>query len=612
MGIPSFWSRLTAAGYADSAKIIGRPGAQCHAHAIIDAPALAYGILRLLQTDQIHDANIAGRSPAPPYTECALRAIQWLDTLETHGFIIDGIFFDGALPASKRDTRIQRLTKCAHDLENCRRRLDHMPKGRSSEAELRGIGRAQACIAPPFLVQAVQEALLDGKYGDVTFCCPGEADDFCVAAARAACHAHPNESVAIFTSDSDLAVFDSGQQTRIVLLNTFELGVDTTGAFAAATQYWPWDIARKLEVSNLIPLAWFMSQNPRDTVPKIVCANLISDGAYLQDSSYHDFAKLYAADVTHTLLDLQSRKSRRQLLLGLDARVAELVHQTTEQTGLTSTSELEIFLPFLLEDSSRASAWRIGSNIRDAAYSILLKSCDRSDTAVLEFKRSSNGISARKSANVHHSAPSNMLDATHKRLKSPLTSISSRTTAERWRFAIMQSMLADFEAEGMSFPLPAELLAVVTGEASTQWHVVHLSAQYQAAFYSLRMLLQIMRYVKQTEDSGPSEDMYTSQDIFRLPLEVLEGMPGISDFFQPSSVTNKDWVPDIEGFLQALDPAWVSPRTEAKRKRKKAKHKQPSALEARSKKVKAQIASSGDQGRGSTLASNPFAALLHE
>ena len=89
MGIPGFFSRMTAAGYADTTKEIGRRGGRGQAHAIIDGPAFAYHVLRIAE-NRANSHGLAGTwiGSAASYAECGLAVVQWLGELEEFGFVV--------------------------------------------------------------------------------------------------------------------------------------------------------------------------------------------------------------------------------------------------------------------------------------------------------------------------------------------------------------------------------------------------------------------------------------------------------------------------------------------------------------------------------------------
>ncbi|KAK0335562.1 hypothetical protein LTR91_007244 [Friedmanniomyces endolithicus] len=613
MGIPGFFSRMTAAGYADTTKEIGRRGGRRQAHAIIDGPAFAYHVLRIAE-NRANSHGLAGTwiGSAASYADCGLAAVQWLGELEDFGFVVDTIFFDGALPASKRATRIKRLTGLAVDVDLYRRRHEKLLLSRASDGELAEFRRTQKDLVPPFLVQAVQEALLSSRFKDVVYCCPGEADEFCVAAARKACMIHPDERVAIFTNDSDLAVFDSGKQTKIVLLNTYEICMDDTSEFTTATVFWPSRIAAKIGCPDLIELAFYLYQNPSDSVAKLV--SWIEPGKLPRDRAFRKFSDLYQAAVDDKLVVLQRKQSERQLLLGLDARISELVDQVKTRTPLKNgSSDFDIFLPFLVDDSSKASAWRIGSFVRDVAYKILLDA-GGCQNAVVEHKRAGNGISTRKATSVGDPK----LQSELLRLSTFFTIGSSWelpcTAVERWRFAIIKLVVGDFMREEIWLPSPEELILALRGYECTYWTHVQLSAYFQSMYYSIRMLLQVMRYVDRTTGFDKNDRLPKAKKPFKLLLETLDGMPCMANFFRPNPgmekvVSKAEWTARLDGCLQVVERLWKSQQSKADQKKPK-KSKKIYDKETGAKKLKRMA--TVDEQEEDRLAGNPFAALARE
>ncbi|KAK1041374.1 hypothetical protein LTR33_015695, partial [Friedmanniomyces endolithicus] len=467
-------------------------------------------------------------------------------------------------------------------------------------------------LVPPFLVQAVQEALLSSRFKDVVYCCPGEGDEFCVAAARKACMIHPDERVAIFTNDSDLAVFDSGKQTKIVLLNTYEICMDDTSEFTTATVFWPSRIAAKIGCPDLIELAFYLYQNPSDSVAKLV--SWIEPGKLPRDRAFRKFSDLYQAAVDDKLVVLQRKQSERQLLLGLDARISELVDQVKTRTPLKNgSSDFDIFLPFLVDDSSKASAWRIGSFVRDVAYKILLDA-GGCQNAVVEHKRAGNGISTRKATSVGDPK----LQSELLRLSTFFTIGSSWelpcTAVERWRFAIIKLVVGDFMREEIWLPSPEELILALRGYECTYWTHVQLSAYFQSMYYSIRMLLQVMRYVDRTTGFDKNDRLPKAKKPFKLLLETLDGMPCMANFFRPNPgmekvVSKAEWTARLDGCLQVVERLWKSQQSKADQKKPK-KSKKIYDKETGAKKLKRMA--TVDEQEEDRLAGNPFAALARE
>lgn len=81
----------------------------------------------------------------------------------------EAIFFDGALPPSKKDVRIERLQAYIARLQAFKQ--NSAASLSSTSPELR-----KSLPPPPFVVFAVVEELLCSSYQAVTHLVPGEAD----------------------------------------------------------------------------------------------------------------------------------------------------------------------------------------------------------------------------------------------------------------------------------------------------------------------------------------------------------------------------------------------------------------------------------------------------
>ncbi|KAK5718583.1 hypothetical protein LTR15_008314 [Elasticomyces elasticus] len=512
MGITKFFSRMEAAGYTRIVDNIGWRGDDFHTSAVIDGPSFAFHIFRTCNKSiDERSEDIIGSSVS--YTDCAAAAVTFLETLEDHGIIIDSVFFDGALPAWKRQTRRERLQNFARSLDTYRKQQDKQTK-----SQLASVEPLQSGLVPPFLVQAVQEAILDSRFKDLVYSVPGEADEYCVTAAKKANLTHVEKKVAIFTSDSDLAVYESGRQTHIMLFDDYyQIQPDALGSVIKATTLWPSAIARKIWRDNLHELAYYMAAYKDQSVARLI-ATKIGPGKSPPVDEYRSFTEHFTAKVADSLSLLQGDEAERQSLLGLDARVAELVHQAKTKTGLASPDEFEIFLPFVIEDSSKRSAWRVGSGIRQAAYTILLKHLDCSATQIREFKRSGVASGSLKVSGMDDSALQMGLDALYEYFDEDTRRAASgdESAVESWRTVIVRLMLADMD----DLPQPAELVDLIDGTLCTDWQMVHLSAHYQTTFYSVRLLHQVMRYCHR---DGRKPKL----------LVRLDGMPGIAAFFEP-------------------------------------------------------------------------------
>ncbi|KAI7241907.1 hypothetical protein KC330_g366 [Hortaea werneckii] len=527
------------------------------------------------------------------------------------------IFFDGALPVSKRDVRLQRLAAYAAKLTVYKRIYDGklLIAGAQDVWNIPELRRARNDLAPPpFLVSAVLEGLLKTTcdFREKVFVVPDEADRFCVAAARASLSAgQDNIGVAILANDSDLFVFDAGERTRVIPLNDLAVREHDEATSLSGCEVWPAQLARGLELPNLIELAWHMQQH--STLSMRECRARLNTEQKLSNDELMAFAAQYQlTDQPHILEKLQRDNEERLLFASLDARIAEVIQQVIPvqaDSSSASSGEVDMFLPFLFEDPGKTSAWRIGASVRKLSYEVLLCAAGRNKTAVVEYKRAAEHVSAIRLQDWELETLSARLtecgaairgcrDASYGQER------SDGSDRSHWLRLIAQMLMSDFAQEGWSFPAPRDLVDVLLSKQCRSWALLHLSAQYQAMFYSLRMLNQILAYTQKAfgnelEEKGFRQGLSES-------MNQLADMPKIEVLLEPTSTTRKDedrWSMVVESILSALNPDWRPPQEQErrpngkKRRRKETDRKDKRATgERQSKEHK-------------LLATNPFAAL---
>ncbi|RMZ07786.1 hypothetical protein D0862_04165 [Hortaea werneckii] len=612
MGIPRLLTRLKDAGVAPF-KELGRSDQAPHTIAIIDGPSFAHYVLYTLQ---IRPQTRYGLEPNITYAQCAAEAVRLLRMLEEHGFKIAEIFFDGALPASKRDVRLQRLAAYAAKLTIYKRIYDDklLIAGAQDVWNIPELRRARNDLAPPpFLVSAVLEGLLETTcdFREKVFVVPDEADRYCVAAARASLSTSQNDmGVAIFANDSDLFVFDAGERTRVIPLNDLAVREHDEATSLSGCEIWPAQLAKSLELPNLIELAWHMEQH--STLSMRECRARMNAEQKLSNDEFTVFAAQYQlTDQPHILEKLQHDDEERILFASLDARIAELIQQVipVQADSPANTDEVDMFLPFLFEDPARTSAWRIGSSVRKLSYEVLLHAAGRNKTTVVEYKRAAEHVSASRLQDWEpETLPTRLIECGAAIRGYGDTSFgqerSDRSDRNRWLRLIAQMLMSDFAHEGWSFPAPRDLVSVVLGKPCRFWTLLHLSAQYQAMFYSLRMLNQILAYIQKAfgnelEDKGFKQGLLES-------IDQLADMPKIEVLLEPTLTTREDedrWSMVVESILSALDPDWRPP--EEQEKRPNGKKRRRREIDRKDKRATGERQSKEHK----LLATNPFAAL---
>lgn len=513
----------------------------------------------------------------------------WMYTYLTTQFSRDSILFDGALPASKKDVRIDRLQSYIARLKAFKKTSSSALSSSSSSYSMMmtttmttGGSARKSLPPPPFLVFAVVEELVRSKYANVTFVVPGEADPFCVVAAAEAAAAQAMISgvqeaaspITIFSDDSDLIVFEAGAQTRIVPfrdLTVTEMGETTTTRRTTILQgyeYRPAEILRreKCHLSSLIKPAFFMSLdlfcNLGQALQLTAAAAADSSGGGLLDDreDYQIFAQqFHTSKEVQELAEIRSNAILKNSLASRDSRVSELVHQVQLQARGEMTGPMRVYLPFISDDPARSTAWNVGKEIRVLAYSIVLllqhvrqqqqqqqQQQEHDFFNIQEYRRTGARISAVLLELMSGSgSDTEGIISTSARLASCLQNgldtakgMNLQQEADAWRFVVMQHLLTHLHHEGLTLPSIEDAVQVVlqgTGTGSREeckerkWQMVHLDAQYQAAYYSFRMLQQLLAVTADTAVNHDEED--DDDDDFTNLRGILQSLPRISTFF---------------------------------------------------------------------------------
>jgi hypothetical protein len=364
------------------------------------------------------------------------------------------VLFDGALPEEKEPERLMRTEQNNKRIKQLRASYD---------TTVCPVPTYLSSTSYAFLAPSLREALAASPYASRTRIVPGEADDSCALYAK-----NLPKSI-IFTSDTDLLLFDYHAETLVVL---FQDAASPTGLKAHA----PHQIAEKLRLKRLVPLAYAIQQRSSEGMDDLVrdARNLDSDSPL-----YMEFSRRYTADVI-TPMYLERHPDLQLSLQELDVRVSEVVHE-----AMLGSNGLPVYLPLLVEDPNQASAWNMGQDLRTLAYSLVAPTSSK----VREYRRKAQGIS-----------PQDI---------SPFSATDMDAPAKEWEERV-GAVLKWGEAKNISRPLLWSLLAlslvvgelntppslalisrVLNGDFDNTWGFVQLAARMQAALYSLRMLKQV-------------------------------------------------------------------------------------------------------------------------
>ena len=380
----------------------------------------------------------------------------------------------------------------------------------------------------PFLVPAVIDALATSRHADRFEIVPGEADAFCADAVR-------RFGGTVLTSDSDLLVHDLGERGSGACFSQLEWhGLAGTGGrvlkgFGSS----PREIADRLGLDSLgqgwglVRVAFEIQSEPSKTLCAAVKEAKKPLGSVRRSSEFEKFSAEYSG--TGAALDSHLTSSLGdkgyQASFAMDPRISELVLQSM----MPREQEAHVYLPFLIEDPQRVSAWAASSELRRLAYSFLLNSgsCTR---VVREYSRKGLCI-ASPIVNVFESFQCETEANKFKELVDYLRSrLPTVTGSAFWRVFAVALVLSWYSITQRRLPSHDTVMRVLVWmeSGSTSWEVIHLSAQYQGAIYSIRLMKQILNHL--VFDNTAKDKIYRTQ-----LLNVLNDLPPLNALL-PSSV----------------------------------------------------------------------------
>jgi hypothetical protein len=369
--------------------------------------------------------------------------------------------------------------------------------------------------AAPFLVPAVLDALRKSTYASITEVVPGEAEAFCARRVR--------ESGGIaLTSDSDMLVYGLDPGGAVAFFN--QLGCRSLVACEVLETplYRTDEIAKRLGLEGLQRLAFEVEQDHCLTIHSAIRLAQQPSGnpAALADFQ-SEYDSLTTANPSATLSNSLAASSSV-----LDPRLSELV---LSASSLPAPDMLPCYLPFLIDDPSRSSAWTPSLWIWQLLYSILPFAfpLNRDNCIVHEYTRkghrvASSEISLLSESNISDQAKQ-LSNAIRER---PVANSVSILWTHWWLFAL--SVIATWNTDsGKTPPPPSTMMRVCKGADSGKvllWEDVHLTAQIQGVLYSLRMLKQLLLYL-------------SAEKVAVLPTALLE-LKGVVE-----------QLPDLDGLM---------------------------------------------------------------
>jgi len=454
------------------------------------------------------------------------------------------IYFDGYLPRQKRPERVQRLLHSSRDLIKYHSAfITGVPRASSSKADDDTTvvdlfphswpGESRPKPPPPaFLVPAIIDALCASEsYARLVYLVPGEADGFCAERAR-----REGEPVVILTSDSDLLVHPLGDNQAACVIFFGDVDADLEGKKLLAPVYRPAELCKRLGLCSrgeergdgLSRLSFELSRDPYLTLGQAVekCKRKGDDETLQKE--YEAFVQSYLTPEIGTGFREQGLGYNEPRL---DPRVSELVHQVLQRASREGQNEesdgehyrnVEMFLPLLLDSTSRTSAWEGSRDVRRLAYAVLQLLTTRPISMVHEMRRMQRASSGT-AIEVPPQAKVSELTSTLLNLMSKIQQSVGRTKVVWLVLGFFYDICLTVD-RGRGFPLGLELLSQEkSGKLNeTSWEFVHFLAEVQATCYSLRMLSQMLGFVASRVKKLPKQ-------LTRLS-RLLEALPSLPEF----------------------------------------------------------------------------------
>ncbi|KAH8689790.1 XPG domain containing-domain-containing protein [Talaromyces proteolyticus] len=549
MGIPKLSHHL--ASLSESATLGGQhESSEGFKSVVIDGPALVYHVYSTLISRINPRVGVIDRQPT--CNEVSVAVMMYLVLLKVVNVDVRKIYFDGALPLHKRDTRLSRLERSRKQLEGaCKTtRKGHGLVLGNRACSIRPGDLFQGPKFPgnrsplpenAFMVSAVIEDLMsrwnlveirsnlpenladivtyDSDYPWLDICeiVPGEADFACAALTSR------EHGLAILTSDSDLVVFNLGPSSTVIFLNTiyteYWCDEDPSRSIIRAMHICPASISNRLGIHSLPYLAHELNVDSRAGLGELIRrAKRAYESTHL-DSTYVEFMRQYDLRAfTHNLFNAS-------FLQGFDVRLSELFAQIV-WSGEFLDQLPRIYLPFLQEDHSRRCGWAEGSRIRRLAYSLIdkNKTLDAQYPSITECTRRGTRFCFDEvtlySREVIKLEVHRLLDG-YKHIQN--NHPESRGSPLFWRIYALAEIYSNTEENHTYWPDKRDLGRFLGFEKTYDnvgWEEIHALAQTQSVLYSLRILFQIIRIIP--HNNGAVSQLYDC--LSTLPsLRILMG-----------------------------------------------------------------------------------------
>ncbi|RDA85157.1 hypothetical protein CP532_1545 [Ophiocordyceps camponoti-leonardi (nom. inval.)] len=524
MGIPHLTNTLQNCGYHHVLQ---------DQTVVIDGPALAFHILHICRVNGAFQ---------PSNRLIAQSTLKWLDELVHQGVTIEAIYFDGHLPPSKRTVRMERLMKNTAQLsrlfsghpEGCpRKHVACDDRRQLADYFSNDAPDFKPALDPGFFVPAIVDSLRQSsRYKNLTSVVPDEADAYCAA------HVASRGGL-ILTSDSDLLVYEL-KGANVAFFRDLSRDSDSNITCSLLS---PTHICEKLGLpasEGLLRLAYEQKRAPHATLPELVnaCSRAIAN-----EYDYRNFSEQYHLLPEHSLphpLDDGSSTA-------LDPRISEFVVQLGSRPSTKrniNDDALIMYLPILMENPQRGSAWEQTMPLRQLAYSLLFSTVPELVTSVSEHRRIQDvSQRGRRVETISLSEAGEFIDEIMD-IMDCMKEIACSHEVSHWHLICMAVEANDCrkrDKQSLTWQVfqQQHQPGIIDG-SRISWDTVHFSAHLQAALYSFRLLFQLLSFVLKGSNGSnlPPIAEHLWSELLLLP--PLSRFPDISDAMRFLLLPEKD------------------------------------------------------------------------
>lgn len=440
-------------------------------------------------------------------SRCKLDLILWLPGINyilIQSSFSKHIFFDGGLPTNKTGIRKSRLEANLKQLVISHRTSPNGFNVSRASALSPPVSASQlfdsTCCsqlstkvlpASPFLIPAILDSLSGSLYAAITSVVLGEADIFCARAVS-------EWGGIILTNDSDLLVYKLGKQGGVVFLDQIEFRevhgtsrrCDTFQAFVNKTS----EISSRLGFDDIRSVAFEIALDTHASFAVAINRAQLREDETSDRNSLQSFFDEY--DIRPSNLESYQRTDMALATgrfngLFLDARNSELIISGS------------MYLPFLIDDPSKTSAWNVSRQLRLFAYSCLALGIDKFPKTIFEHGKRGARIVGNQVQTLSCEDTVAFAKMLIENVESFEDSVTGLYKQHFWRLFAAHSVYKWYLDEGKSLPSESSLMAAyagITAGDKLTWFDIHISAQLQAFLYTLRALKQFLNYLNVKAD----------------------------------------------------------------------------------------------------------------